>query len=126
MSQGLDVKSGATSDNRQFSARENLANLLASEAREVRSVKGFLRREKPDQMVRNRTKQPLLRLRSKDLYAPIDLEGIRTNDFAVEPGCQLDGERSFADPGGSGNNDRCPTAQNGDARRASRRRPSRR
>jgi hypothetical protein len=76
--------------------------------------------------VRDRTKHALLRLGREDFHAAVNLEGIRTNNFAVEPGCQLDGESSFADPGGSSNNDRCSTNQIGDARRASPLQPLRR
>lgn len=44
-------------------------------------------------------------LAGEDLKSAIDLIGIRTNNFAVEPVCQLDGENAFADPGGAGDND---------------------
>ena len=70
------------------------------------SVKGFLRGEKSDQMVRNGTKYSLPRLRGEDFHAAVDLIGIRTNNVAAEPGGQLDGESSFADSRCSGNNDR--------------------
>ena len=62
----------------------------------------------------------------KDLHAAIDLVGVGTENFAVEPVCQLDGESGFADPGWAGDDDGGLIPQIGGARHVCPLRPLRR
>lgn len=101
----LEVETGTARDDWDFAARKHFGNLFARQGREPSSVKGLGGCEKSDQMMRDGRQRLRGGLAGQDLHPAIDLIGVRSNNFAVEPPGEVDGEGGLADPSRASDDD---------------------
>src|SRR5438270_7183519 len=84
MRQRLDVESAAADNDRQFSARMNLADRLQREVPKFFRIHLFQDRHRADEMMRNFRERRSVRLRGQQIQSAINLECVRADNFCAE------------------------------------------
>src|SRR5437588_3353658 len=84
MRQRLDVESAAADNDRQFSARMNLADRLQREVPKFFRIHLFQDRHRADEMMRNFRERRSVRLRGQQIQSAINLERVRADNFCAE------------------------------------------
>ena len=96
MSQGSQIETGATDEQRYATAPFDLLDLQCRFAGPFAGGVVNLRRDEVDQVVRDALALVERHFGSSDLDLFVDLEGVAVNDFAIEFEGDFDSECAFA------------------------------